>query len=56
LEIVNSGEAKVSQFDVAIMRDKQIMRLEVAMDNPMAVQEVNTRKDLEKNVLEQKKI
>jgi len=52
LEIVNSGEAKISQFDVAIVRDEQIVRFEVTMNNPMAVQEVNTRKDLEKNVLE----
>lgn len=51
VKLVYPGEAEVSQLDVAVLGDEEVVGLEIAVDDPMAVQEIDPTQNLPYNVL-----
>ncbi len=53
-ERVQAGEAKVGQLDHAVRRHEYVLRLQVPVDDAVAVEEVHSADDLEEQVLQKK--
>lgn len=51
LEVVRLGQAEVGQLDAPRLRDQDVLRLEVAVHDPVAVQEVDPAEDLARDGL-----
>ena len=41
VEVVDSGETEIGQLDISVARDKDVLGLDVPVDNPVAVEEVD---------------
>jgi hypothetical protein len=52
--ILAPGQAKVCEFDDAVTRDEQVLRLQVAMNDAMTVKEVDATQNLPNDVLNKK--
>ena len=52
VELVNSGEAKVSELDVAVQGHEQVLGLEIAVYNAVTVQKIHAAQNLPNNVLQ----
>ena len=52
MDVVDAGQAKVGQFDLAGGGDEDVLRLQVAVDDAVRVQEVDAAQDLEHEVLD----
>ena len=53
-EVVYPGQSEIGELDGAIQGDQQILRLQVAMDDSVTVQEVHTVQDLPHEILEKR--
>ncbi len=51
VELVDPGQPEVGQLDVAIPGDQEVLRLQVPVDDPVAVEEVHPTQDLPDDVL-----
>jgi hypothetical protein len=51
VELVDPGQAEVGELDDTVTRDEQVLRLEIAMHDAMAVKEVDAAQDLPDDVL-----
>ena len=52
VEVIDSGQPKISELHSAVKGHKKILRFEVTVNNPVTVQEVHPTKDLKHKVLE----
>ena len=52
VELVNSGEAKVSELDVAVQGHEQVLGLEIAVYDAVTVQKIHAAQNLPNNVLQ----
>ena len=53
VEVVDSGQPKISKLNCTVKGHQQILRLEVTVDDSMTVQEINTTEYLKHKILEE---
>ena len=51
VEVIDSGQTKVSELHSAVKGHKKILRFEVTVDNPMTMQEIHATEYLKHEVL-----